>query len=120
MLLLIPIVISFEFYPWGSQSPVSLMTSRQVWGPVSALLFFFLTFFIVTLRLHFSTGLADHRTMHLAPLCLSMLSLQLSLLCLKALCEDSLARIYPYVQHGRNKCVEELHIFATHDMMFRF
>ena len=38
MLLLIAVIISFEFYPRGSQSPISL-TSHQVWGPVSALPF---------------------------------------------------------------------------------
>ena len=74
----------------------------------------------MTLRLHFSNGLADRRTMHHAPLCFSMLSLQLPLLCLRAACEESLARVYSYFQHGRNKCVEELYIFATHDMMSRF
>ena len=71
----------------------------------------------MTLRLHFSIGLADHRTMHHAPLCFSMLSLQLSLLCLKALCQESLRESIPIFKHGRNTCVEELHIFATRDMM---
>ena len=74
----------------------------------------------MTLRLHFSIGLVDHRTMHHAPLCFSMLSLQLSLLCLKVLFEESLARVCPYFQFGRSKCAEELHFFATHDMMSRF
>ena len=119
VLLLTCVIISVEFYPRGSQCPVSL-TSHQVWVRCPPFFFFFLTSFIMTLRLYFSVGLADYRTMHHVPLCFSMLSLQLSLLCLRVLCKESLARVYPYFQHGRNKCVEELYIFATHDMMSRF